>query len=127
MHEPVASVGEWLKKVTLGVPTSGLKTASTAVQRLRNRAKASSAPLLDAMEQQTPWDAARCAELGALGLGLGPCAPLQIPRSPSMANPRGTRGLIELGFYGAHRRPISERFRVAEFSTGTMEDFSGWS
>ncbi len=52
------------------------ETVNTAVQRLRNRAKASPALLLDAMGQQTPWDAARCAELVALGLGLGPCAPV---------------------------------------------------
>ena len=51
------------------------ETADKAIQRLRDRAKADASLLLDALEQQTSWDATRCAELLALGLGSGPGAP----------------------------------------------------
>jgi GT2 family glycosyltransferase/glycosyltransferase involved in cell wall biosynthesis len=47
--------------------------AAALIQPLRgDQAKANAALLLDALEQQIPWDAARCVELLALGLGLGP-------------------------------------------------------
>jgi GT2 family glycosyltransferase/polysaccharide pyruvyl transferase WcaK-like protein/glycosyltransferase involved in cell wall biosynthesis len=80
----MVGAGHLLPKLRELCANVGLEeTADTAVQRLRDRAKAGATLLLDALEQQTPWDAARCAELVALGLGLGPGAPGADPKIPS--------------------------------------------